>query len=201
MRASASAQTFEEWFRQEQTQEKYLVQQIAALQAYSGTLRQGYETARLGISTVQQIKNGDLGLHQVFFRSLRQVNPLLRDTRLATDILSLLAATLRGLEATARFTAGTGQLTAAEQAYGQQVKARVLEACSRDTETLWLLLTDDALEMPDNSRLLQLEALYGSARDHYRFTQSFLEQVQLLAVQREKEQQYLARLRTLFDNP
>jgi len=198
---SASAQAFDEWFRQEHTQEKYLVQQIAALQAYSGTLRQGYEIARQGISTVRQIKNGDLGLHRVFFHSLRQVNPLFRDSGLVRDILSLQEALLRGLSANDSFHTTPNYLTTAEQAYLQQVKGKILEACLRDMEKLWLLIRADVLAMPDHSRLQHFEALHRSTLDRYQFLQSFLKRVQLLRLQRAKELQDLENMQTIFHNP
>lgn len=198
---SANAQTFDEWFRQEQTQEKYLVQQIAALQAYSGTLRQGYEIARLGISTVQQIKNGDLALHQVFFQSLRQVNPLIRHSGLAQDIFALQLTTGQALTAKDYSSTTPGLLTLAEQDYLQQVKGKILEACLRDMERLWLLLRADVLEMPDHSRLQQLEALHRSTLDNYRFTQSFLKEMQLLAMRGAKELRDLENMQTIFHNP
>ena len=65
-----SAQTSSEWFRQKATQKKYLLQQIAALQVYSGYLSKGYSIAKNGLNTIKNIKNGDLLQHSNYFTSL-----------------------------------------------------------------------------------------------------------------------------------
>ncbi|WP_114782983.1 hypothetical protein [Botryobacter ruber] len=181
------AQTFDEWFRQKKTKKEYLVQQIAALQAYAGTLRQGYEIARNGINTVQQIKNGDLGLHQAFFGSLQKVNPALGNSARVADILSLQAGILRDFEQTLQAVRKENHLLNTELAYLEQVKAALLQACLQELETLWLVLSSNELEMEDEERLRKLEKLYHTMRDKHQFTQAFLREAQALALQRAKE--------------
>ncbi|WP_125185392.1 hypothetical protein [Botryobacter ruber] len=184
---SCRAQTFDEWFRQKKTKREYLVQQIAALQAYAGTLRQGYELVGYGINTVQQIKNGDLGLHQAFFGSLQVVNPAIGNSARVAAILSLQAGILRHFEQTLQALRKENHLLHTELAYLEQVKAALLQACLQDLETLWLVLSSNALEMTDDERLRQLEALYHAMGDKQQFTQAFLREAQALALQRAKE--------------
>lgn len=196
-----NGQTFDEWFRQKRTKEKYLVQQIAALQAYSGTLRQGIALAHEGISTVRNIKNGDLGLHQVFFRSLQEVNPRLLRAPLVRDILDRQAATIQVFGAHSQLPAQQEFLTTAEHAYLQQVKANVLQRCRLDLDELWLLLADGTFEMTDGGRLGQLQELHARSTTTYAFTQSFLEQVRRLALDRARETQQLQKMRNLYPTP
>ncbi|TXK31129.1 hypothetical protein FVR03_20020 [Pontibacter qinzhouensis] len=184
---SSRAQTFDEWFRQRKTKREYLVQQIAALQAYAGTLRQGYEIARYGINTVQHIKNGDLGLHQAFFGSLQKVNPTIASSARVADILSLQVAIIRRFGQTLQALRKDNLLLEAELAYLEQVKAKVLEACYQDLEALWLVLSANQLEMKDEERFRQLEALHAALLDKHQFTQAFLQEAQALALQRAKE--------------
>ena len=178
----AQAQTLDEWFRQRETQKEYLVQQIAALQAYAGTLRQGYQLLSEGISTVQHIKNGDLGLHQAFFQSLGRINPAIGQSPLLQDILTWQAATQRTLQVFLQQTEG---LTAGELAYLQQVRTQVLAAAGRDTETLWLLLTEEALDLRDDERLSYLALLHQATGERYRITRALREEARLLALQRK----------------
>jgi len=195
--SSASGQTFDEWFRQQHTKEKYLVQQIAALQAYSGTLRQGYALARDGMRTVRHIKNGDLGLHQVFFSSLAQVNPAIRDVHLVHDILRMQAAICRLLE-TKQFLFNHPRFSAAEQAYLRQIRGSLLQTAARDLDKLLLLLTNGGLVMPDDSRLRHLATLHRQVLETYRFTRSFLEEAQQRARQRAYEHLDLENTRTIL---
>ncbi|TXK33757.1 hypothetical protein FVR03_18815 [Pontibacter qinzhouensis] len=182
------AQTWEEWFRQQKTKKDYLVQQIAALQAYAGTLRDGYALITEGMHAVQHSKNGDLGLHQAFFGNLKMVNPAIGNAPLVTDILSCQAAILRLFGEALAAQQQPKRLQAAELDYFRQVKETILQACLQDLETLALLLSS-RLELRDEERLRQLEALHGSMRDKYAVTRSFTREAQTLALQRAKAKQ------------
>ena len=72
---SSFSQTTAEWTQQKKTQIKYLVQQIIAFQTYLIYVKKGYDIAHKGITTVQNIKNGEWNLHKDFFGSLKMVNP------------------------------------------------------------------------------------------------------------------------------
>ncbi len=67
------AQTFDEWFKQQETQKKYLIQQIAALQVYTGYVQKGYSVAKKGLATIGSIKEGDFNLHSNFFVLFRWI--------------------------------------------------------------------------------------------------------------------------------
>ncbi|PRX96964.1 hypothetical protein CLV24_1772 [Pontibacter ummariensis] len=195
------AQTFDEWFRQKETQREYLVQQIAALQAYAGVLREGYTILRQGISTVEHIKNGDLGLHQAFFGSLTLVSPAIAGSARVADILSYHMAIARDLREALPALRRSGQLKENELEHLEKVKARVLASCARDLEELWLLLAANEREMSDAGRLQRLEALYGNTRETFRFTRSFLKEARVLPLWRAREQQELEDVRTLQGLP
>jgi len=195
------AQTFEEWFNQKETQKKYLVQQIAALRAYAGTLRQGYALLEKGTSTVQQIKNGDLGLHRDFFGSLKSVKPLIRSSPKAADILSYQAAILREFTRTLAALRRSGLLTASEADYLEKVQDRVLAECGRDLEALRLLLAEGELGMADDKRLARLDALHARTREHYRFTLSFTRRARLLVLQRARKKADIQTMQGLYGIP
>jgi hypothetical protein len=198
---SLQAQTFDEWFRQKDTQRKYLVQQIAALQAYAGVLREGYRIALQGISTVEHIKNGDLGLHQAFFGSLRLAGPAISGSARVAGILRYQMAITRGFQQALPALRQDGQLTADELEHLEEVKARVLASCAQSLEALWLILTESELEMGDAARLGRLEELYAGTLDTFSFTQVLLKEAQGLALQRAREQQELQNTRSLYGLP
>lgn len=195
------AQTFDEWFRQKNTQRKYLVQQVAALQAYAGGLREGYSIARQGISTVEHIKNGDLGLHQAFFGSLRLINPAIGGSARIADILHYQVAIARNLREALPVLRQSGKLKEHELEHLEEVKARVLASCARDLEELWLVQTENEWEMRDAGRLQRIEMLYQNTLDAVRFTQSFFKEARVLTLQRAREQQELENARSLYGLP
>lgn len=196
--ATVQAQTFDEWFRQQKTQKEYLVQQIAALQAYSGTLWQGYTLLRQGISTVHRSKNGDLGLHQDFFSSLKNINPSIGQSAKIADILARQTAIQQDVAKALLFLHQAGMLTNDELAYMKQVYAKVLESCARDVEALWLILTAGELELKDDERLMQLEQIHQNTLATYQFTRSFFKESQLITIQRVRENRELENLQKLY---
>ncbi len=60
------AQTFSEWFRQKKTQQRYLLEQIAALRVYAGYVHKGYGIVSDGLQTVRDITNVEFNLHGFF---------------------------------------------------------------------------------------------------------------------------------------
>jgi len=194
---SVQAQTWDEWFRQKETQKDYLVQQIAALQAYAGTLRQGYEALGRGISTVQHSKNGDLGLHRVFFHALRQVSPVIGQSTQLTDMLRWQSAILRDFSGMVQQVRSQALFSPREMEYLERVNTQVLRSCNRDMESLWLLVTSDVLALPDADRLQQLAVLHQAMRDRYRFTRHFIEACRALLLLRKREQKDIQDLNLL----
>ena len=196
--ATVQAQTFDEWFRQQKTQKEYLVQQIAALQAYSGTLWQGYTLLRQGISTVHRSKNDDLGLHQDFFSSLQHVNPAIGQSAKVLDIIARQAAIQQDFGKTLLSLHQTGLLTSDELAYLKQVYENVLERCARDVEALWRIFTPGELELRDEERFRQVAQIHQSTLATYRFTRSFFEETQLILIQRAAERRELEKSKQLY---
>lgn len=68
------AQTYDELFRQKETQTKYLLKQVAGLQIYLSYARKGYEVIQKGSQVVQSLKEIDFKEHQTFFKSLDKLN-------------------------------------------------------------------------------------------------------------------------------
>src|SRR5437870_5513652 len=84
-----TAQTYDEWVRQKETQRKYLIEQIVAFKTYLGYAVEGYSTAKLGLNTIKDIKNGDFNLHDNYFKSLSVVNPQIKKYSKVAAIISM----------------------------------------------------------------------------------------------------------------
>ena len=83
----AQAQTFAEWFNQKKTQKKYLLQQIAALQIYSGYLKTGYGIARGGLGSIGGYIGNEYGLHGSYYTHLKTVNVIVKNNPQVNDII------------------------------------------------------------------------------------------------------------------
>jgi hypothetical protein len=188
-------QTWEEFFKQRNTQLKYSIQQIAALKAYAIVAKKGYDIVSSGLNTVRDITNGEFKLHTVFIDALKTVSPIIRkDVRIAETIAL-------HLEIKTAFTQTKvdGRLSSSNQEYIAEVRAKVFDECNKDLDELLQVITSGSLEMSDDERLKRLDIIYQSAKDKAQFVESFTTQVSLLNRQRELEESSNAKMREYYE--
>ncbi|MBK7292139.1 MAG: hypothetical protein IPI78_19005 [Chitinophagaceae bacterium] len=187
MQSKSFCQNSEEWLNQKKTQEKYLKQQIAALQVYIGYAKTGYKIVNKGITTIQNIKKGDFNLHRDFITSFKSVNPRIKGYAKVADIISY---QLRIIKQTKEMFLGAreaGQFTANEMNYCSMVIGNLLNSSLDNIEELITIITNGELSMKDNERIKRIDALYADMQDKYSFVSSFSEEMGLLTVQRMRE--------------
>jgi len=188
------AQTFDEWFKQNATQIKYLGLQIAALAQFEMDIKRGYSVAKAGLTSVGNFTGTEYGLHGDYFASLKAVSPVVaKDPELAAvracqqEIITV----FNGLPSLAA-------LTVSEQHYVSAVKSEMLAGCGRDLEELNLVITPGKVEMTDDERLKRLHQLYLSVQDRDVFARGFCTRVALLVNQRLQEQSGINTLNQLY---
>lgn len=177
------AQTWNEVFKQKETQKKYLIQQIAAMKLYAGYLKKGYDIANKGINSIKDISKGEFDLHQSFFTSLKMVNPAIAGNSKIAQVIAWQMTVSKDLLALNSRT----ELSPSDKSYFRQVRLKVMKECEQDMEELLLVITQGKLEMKDDERIKRLDKVYESMKDKYQFTQSFSNQVKTLSLQKEQE--------------
>lgn len=184
---SLQAQTFAEWFNQKQTQRKYLLQQIAALQVYIGYAKKGYNIAKEGLTTIGGFTKGELNLHTDYFNSLKSVNPEIRRYAKVADIISLQIKIVQNYNRTYRRLNSSDAFSDGELAYIRRVFRKLLDVCDKTLDELITITTDGKLEMKDDERMERIDKLYLDMQDKYTFSQSFSNDTKSLAASRLKE--------------
>lgn len=193
--APVKAQTWDEFFRQKKTQQKYLVQQIGALKIYAGYLKQGYEIAGSGINTVKNIRNGEFGLHQTFISSLKAINPAIRDNSKVADIIAMQLAISKSFN----HIKSNAFLSADNREYIRMVRKKVFEECAKDLQELLMVITSGKLEMKDDERIKRLNRVYASMKDKSAFIQRFINEASLLIAQNANEQRTIEQLKKSYE--
>lgn len=182
-----NAQTFVEWFKQKETQKKYLLKQIAGLQMYIGYVQKGYSIAQDGLDLIGDIKEGEFSLHNNYFNSLKTVNPNIKKYSKVTDIIEL------QLKIVSVYKNGLSQVkqsktfTAEELKYTSTVFSRLIDDCMYAIDELIMLTTSNQFEMKDDERLRRIDVLYNDMHVKYSFVQSFAGEARILAVSRLRE--------------
>lgn len=171
-----------------QTQKKYMLQQIAALQVYIGYAKKGYNIASKGINTVRNIKNGDFNLHRDFFSSLKNVNPKISKYVKVADIIAYQIRIVKNTKQTLQIIRETKQFTTEELEYCKKVFDNLLDECVKTIDELLLVTTPGKLEMKDDERLKKIDRIYSDMQDKYSFCSSFSDEMGVLALQRLSEQ-------------
>jgi len=196
--AGLQAQSFSEWFRQKKTQKRYLLQQIAALQVYVGYAQEGYHIARQGLTTIGGLTGGEFDLHNVFFTSLKTVNPEIRQYAKVADVIALQLKIVQDCNRTNRQLSAGDAFNDEELAYIRRVLGRLLDDCENTLDELIIVTTDGRLEMKDNERLRRIDKLYRDMQDQYTFSQSFGNEAKIMAAVRLQEKTEVQTGRALY---
>lgn len=181
------AQTFAEWFQQKETQKKYLLQQIAALQVYIGYAKKGYKIAKEGLNTISGFTKGEFNLHTDYLNSLKTVNPEIKRYAKVADIIALQIKIIQNYNRTHRRLNSSDVFSDDELAYIDRVFSRLLDDCAKTIDELITITTDGKLEMKDDERMKRIDRLYLAMQDKYTFSQSFSNDAKSLAASRIKE--------------
>lgn len=181
-------QSWDEWFRQKQTQKKYNLQQLAALHVYAGYLSKGYTIAKNGLGTIQGLKHGDFNLHSNYLSSLTLVNPKIKRYNKVADIIAMQLSIGKQTHNAIKSFSNSHQFTASELNYIKDVISTLLTDCVKSLDELYILITNGNLQMKDNERILAINKLYTDMQDKQVFTNSFLKNARVLAVQRRNEE-------------
>lgn len=186
--SAVKAQTRINLFRQSATQKKYLLQQIAALQAYIGYAKKGYSIAKQGLNTISDIKHGELNLHKDYFNSFKTVNPSIKKYDRIADIIRLQVNILNVYREASKQVKQSGSFNGEEIRYISGVFERLMDDCTQTIEDLIDVTTSGVLEMKDDERLKRIDALYIEMQDKYTFVKHFSNEAKLLAASRNREQ-------------
>jgi len=197
---SLNAQTFSEWFSQKKTQKKYLIQQIAAFEAYKGVLAKGYEIARNGLTTFWDIRHGEFDLHNDVFNRLLGLNPKIRDYARITEILSMQVEILKIHKKCLGNIKESGVFNEQEMSYVSSVFAKLLEDCAGLVDELADLSSASRLSMSDEERLKRLDDLYLSMQENKQFANYFSGETGLLATGRANELRSVKKMEKLYEN-
>jgi hypothetical protein len=194
MAASVKAQTFAEWFSQKKTQKKYLLQQIAALQAFSGSLKQGYHIAANGMGSISGYLKDEHGLHTTYYSRLKIADPLVKDNTMVREIMERQRDILARLQELKRING----LTREEKSYLTKVSEAVLNDCDQQLKTLQTVISDNKIEMSDSERLSLLTKIHSSMMDNYRFASGFTTQAKMVVIRRQQEGQQATAVKQLY---
>jgi hypothetical protein len=180
------AQTFDEWFQQNSTQKKYLLEQIAKLQIYLGYVKKGYDIVKKGLTIIGEIKNGDLNMHRLFFDDLKIVKSSVSNYSKTRETLSAISFIKEKIEKTKEFLSSTGFFIQSENKFINHQLDNVLTQLLEDATLLKEVLSNNALQMNDNERLKRIDKIFESVNSKKEWVNAAAFHCNVLAAQRSK---------------
>ena len=185
----ATAQIANEWFRQKNTQKKYLLQQIAALKVYLDYLKKGYKIVDKGLTIVGDIKQGKFDLDIDYLESLGNVNSAVSGSAKVASIVTYQRVILIEFRKLRDQANETNYFTAEEKKYVEKVYSNMLRESEVSLDELDRVLSNSDFAMKDDERVKRVDAFYIDMKDKYTFTKSFSNSTRLLIAQRSKDEQ------------
>jgi hypothetical protein len=189
----AQATLWKETFQQKKTQKEYLLVQIANLQVYIGYVKKGYNIVNRGLTTIENIKNGDLNLHRDFFSSLKNVNPQITNSVKVADIIAFQVFLAKEMKKTYEFCRDNSDFTVQEIHHVYEVYHNMILLTDANLSDLMRILnkkqsrTPIETEMQDGERIKSIDKLYEECYDQLAFVRSFGQDARLVGALRQHE--------------
>lgn len=185
-------------FNQNASQDKDMLQQIAALQLYESYLQKGYKITKDGTGAISDIKNGDLLQHSNHFDSLKIVSSRIRNYGRIQDIIDLDKDILGSFTPVWAKLNADNALTTAQLADYKQAYNNLTVRTSADMDELQLVITNGKVQMTDDQRIGKIDRLYYDMQRIYANVRLLNTQSLNLAAQRQREVKDRASMRSLY---
>ena len=194
--ASCRAQTYNEIFRQNKTQEKYLLKQIAYLKLYADQAWKGYKLVSGGLETINEFTSGEFSLHEAFLSTLSKVSSLVRGDYRVEEIARSYLVMRSLFGALQRSTALSPE---PNLDYYRAVQEKVIVECNADLDELLDIVLSGDMELNDAERMSRLEKIHASMQEKAGFSRWFCAQARGLAQSRKQEKLDIENLRRLYE--
>lgn len=195
----AQAQKMKAWVNQKKTQIEYLILQIAAKKVYLEQVKNGYKIAQEGLGIISSFKRGEFNLHDLFFQSLKNVNPAVKGYLRVEETIELQRKILLGYNQILRQLTADDAFTDEEVSYFRSVFSKLLNDCEMLLDDLISVVTSGNLEMKDDERLTRIDKLFLAMQDNYSFYRTFSSEIKATAVSLLKENTDVETSRALHD--
>lgn len=185
-------------FNQNASEDKDMLQQIAALQLYENYLQKGYKITKDGTAAIGDIKNGDLLQHQNHFDSLKIVSSRIRNYHRIQDIIDLDKAILSSFTGVWSRLNANNTLTSVQLADYKQLYNSLTKKAATDMDELQLVITNGKVQMTDDQRISKIDNLYYNMQRIYGAVMQLNTQSLNLAAQRQREAKDRQSMRSLY---
>lgn len=174
------------------------IEKLTQFKAILSDMQQGYSILTQGYGKVKDLSQGNFNLHSVFLDGLMQVNPEVAKYIRVADIIADETSILSEYKKAYNQFQNSGRFNANELGYLAKVYGQVTSAALNDVNDLANIITASKLRMSDDERLSAIDRIYASSNDKISFLRDFNRRTNILLIQRQKEQNEVNNLKSLY---
>lgn len=184
---TVQGQLWVEFFRQKETQKKYLLQQIAALATYADYVREGYQIAQEGLTFINDVKTGQFSLDKNYFASFQQVNPALKGLAKLDSMNTMKEMIVRLRQSCMRYCAQSPSYQQTDIDLVRSIFEDLLTQYDAVYRDMTLVNTSSAIAMSDHERGKKMSELFAEAKAIYGYARKFDRSTRLYGIQVQRE--------------
>lgn len=173
------------------------VEKLAQFKQILSDMKKGYDVLHGGYSAIKDLSEGNFSLHKTFLDALLEASPTVRQYYKIPKIISYQVALMKDYKAALNRFRDSGQFRPEEISYLERVYGNLLSQSLRNLDELAGVITSGKLRMSDDERLKAIDRIHDDMEDKVSFLASFNGSTTMLALQRQREQEQILRLKTL----
>ncbi|MDB5119754.1 MAG: hypothetical protein JWN56_972 [Sphingobacteriales bacterium] len=161
-------------------------------------MKKGYMIVSDGYNTIKNISEGNFNLHDAFINGLFLINPAIKNYERISDILTAQKNIVTEYKRAFLKFKRSGTFTASEIEYLGKVYSNLFDLSLQNLDELATIITSSKLSMSDNERLAAIDKIFADTQDKLEFLRDFNNDINILAIQRQKEKSDIKVSQKLF---
>lgn len=173
-------------------------EKLKQLEAILDNLYIGYRILDKGYTTIKDLTQGNVKLHEVFLNGLMAVNPNIRTYKRVPLIINYQQLLVSEYKRAYNRFKSDPNLTFEEIEYMASVYKFLFDASLRNLDELIIIITATKLRMSDDERLLAIDRLFYDMENKVAFLRYFNNTTQLVAIQRARSRNDVNTIHKLY---
>jgi archaellum component FlaC len=175
-----------------------MTEQLAKLELYLKEVKEGYSIVQKGLTTIGNIKKGDFDLHSLFFNSLKDVNPAIKNWGKVADIIAMQVQLLVGCKTSIQQATASGNFSSTDLKYLAAVYTNLTNLTGKDIDELTGLVSDGNWQMTDDDRMSRIDQLFNQVSEKYNFLRSLSSRIMTESAIRTQQKSNIQKLHQLI---
>jgi hypothetical protein len=165
------------------------VEKLTQFKNILNDMKDGYQIINKGYSTIKDLSEGNFNIHEVFLDQLLKVSPAVMKYHRVGKIIHLQLRLAKSSGQAIKQFASSKHFSGDEISYTRLILKRLGKSSLQNLDDLTLVLSAGKLRMSDDERLKEIDRIYLDMLDKNQFLNYFIQQQNLLLINKNKEMQ------------